>query len=289
MTLSLGIHSWNDRVVDLNESLTILLTLMRVGVFQFEPKLRAIEENFDRITRCLANIEAELVVLPELCLTGYMFSSREEVCHYAQVVPDGPVCTALLEFCSRHNINLVLGIPELAGKKVFNSAVLVTAGGTVHIYRKVHLFGDEKDLFDPGDLPFPVFQIAGVKIGMLVCFDYFFPEGARSLALRGAQIICHPANLILKYAQAMTTTRSLENRVFWLLANRIGTEELNGKRLSFTGESQIVAPDGVLLARARPDAEELLIVEINPLQALDKNVTPKNDIFANRRPELYYR
>ncbi|MEO0071363.1 MAG: nitrilase-related carbon-nitrogen hydrolase [candidate division WOR-3 bacterium] len=262
---------------------------MVVGVFQFAPKPKAIEENLTRIIRRLTDIKADLVVLPELCLTGYMFSSREEVCKYAQKVPDGPVLSVLLDFCSRRNMNLVLGIPELAENRVFNSAILLTATGNIHLYRKVHLFGDEKELFDPGDLPFPVFQIDGVKIGMLVCFDYFFPEGARSLALRGAQIVCHPANLILKYAQTMTITRSLENRVFWLLANRIGTEELNGKQLSFTGESQIVAPDGSLLVRAQPDVEELLLVDINPLQALDKNVTPKNDIIANRRPELYYR
>ncbi len=261
---------------------------MRVGIFQFKPKPRAVEENLKRIIDRLSSISADLIVLPELCLTGYLFSSREELRSYAQPVPDGPICNTLLDFCSQRNLNLVLGIPELAGKKVFNSAILVTPNGTVHTYRKVHLFGDEKEIFTPGDLPFPVFSFGAVRIGMLVCFDYFFPESARTLALRGAQIVCHPANLILNYAQSMTITRAQENRVFWLLANRIGGEELKDKKMRFTGESQIVAPDGKILARAHPDREQLLIAEINPAQALNKNVTPRNDIFADRRPQLYY-
>ena len=188
---------------------------------------------------------------------------------------------------------------EMAGQRIFNSAVMVTPHGQFHTYHKAHLFVDEKDLFDPGDSPFPVFNLPPVirhsdlvishstKVGLLVCFDHFFPEAARSLALRGAQIICHPSNLVLEYAQANSVTRAVENRVFWILANRTGSETLGEKTLVFNGGSQIVAPDGKLLARAGPETEELLIVEIDPAQALDKKVTPRNDLFVDRRTDLY--
>ncbi|MGQ9678188.1 MAG: nitrilase-related carbon-nitrogen hydrolase [bacterium] len=260
---------------------------MRVGVYQFCPQYLNVEANIKHILSRMSRVKADLIVLPELCLTGYLFSTRDQLHRYAEPVPNGPSCNKIINFCLQHNTNLVLGFAEAAGSKIFNSALLITAGGSVHAYRKVHLFTDEKDLFDPGDLPFPVFSIGGVRIGMLVCFDYFFPESARTLALRGAQIVCHPSNLILNYAQSMTITRAQENRIFWLLANRIGFEELGEKKLRFTGQSQIVAPDGTLLYRADFEKEALKIIEINPEQALNKNVTPRNDIVTDRRPEMY--
>lgn len=260
---------------------------MRVGVYQFLPEPVTVETNLERIFRRLSRIKADLVVLPELCLTGYLFSNREQLTRFAEPVPNGPSCNKIINFCLQHNISLVLGFAEAAGNKIYNSALLVTAHGTVHTYRKVHLFADEKDLFDPGDLSFPVFNLAGVRIGIIICFDYFFPESARTLALRGAQIVCHPSNLILNYAQSMTITRAQENRIFWLLANRVGTEKLGEKEIRFTGQSQIVAPDGTLLYRASPDKEVLKIVDINPNQALNKSVTPRNDIILDRRPEMY--
>jgi predicted amidohydrolase len=194
---------------------------------------------------------------------------------------------------------IVWGMPEAAGERIFNSAVMVTPQGEFHAYHKAHLFVDEKDLFDPGDSPFPVFELPAVirhsefglrtstKVGLLVCFDHFFPEAARSLALRGAQVICHPSNLVLEYAHTNSITRAVENRVFWILANRTGSETLGEKTLAFNGRSQIVAPDGRLLGRADPGSEELLIVEIYPAEALDKKVTPRNDLFLDRRTDLY--
>lgn len=260
---------------------------MRVGFYQFSPKPRAVMDNLNRVFARLNRTGADLMVLPELCLTGYLFSGREELARYAISVPDSPVCTRLVNFCSEQNLNLVLGIPEKAGSRIFNSAVLVTGSGSIHIYRKVHLFTDEKDIFDPGDLPFPVFRLGSATIGMLVCFDYFFPESGRSLLLRGAQIICHPANLVLNYAQSMTITRAQENRVFWILANRIGSEALGDRVMNFTGESQIVGPEGRVMERATREGEELKMVEINPAVALNKRVTLRNDIITDRRPEMY--
>ena len=272
---------------------------MRIGLLQFKPQPGDVRANLDHIARALAGISADLIVLPELCTTGYLFASRSELSRLSEPVPAGPTCEAMAALSRNTNAALVWGMPALAGQRIFNCAVMVTPQGQFHAYRKAHLFMDEKDLFDPGDSPFPVFDMessvrssalgvrSSTKLGLLVCFDHFFPEAARSLALRGAQIICHPSNLVLEYAQTNTVTRATENRVFWILANRIGSETLGDKALTFNGRSQIVAPDGKLLARAGPDTEETLIVEIDPAEALDKKVTPRNDLFLDRRTDLY--
>ncbi|MCX6841023.1 MAG: acyltransferase [candidate division WOR-3 bacterium] len=269
---------------------------MRIGLLQFAPQPGAVRTNLDRIAHALANARTDLIVLPELCTTGYLFASRSELARLAEPVPAGPTCEAMAALSRDSNTAIVWGMPELsdtgrrgqpAGTCIFNSAVMVTPQGRFHTYRKAHLFLDEKDLFDPGDSPFPVFDLGSVKIGALVCFDHFFPEAARSLALRGAQIICHPSNLVLEYAHTNTITRATENRVFWILANRTGSETLGDKRLAFNGRSQIIAPDGRLLGCAGPDSEETIISEIDPAEALDKKVTPRNDLFLDRRTDLY--
>jgi predicted amidohydrolase len=260
---------------------------MRVGFYQFEPKFRDPEHNLARIEAALDRARADLVVLPELCTTGYLFRDRAELERHAEEVPSGPACRRLAAVCARRNLAVVAGLPERAGSKVFNSAVLFTSEGKAHVYRKSHLFLDEKDIFDPGDTGFPVLEVDFVKVGMLVCFDYIFPESARSLALAGCQVICHPANLVLDYAQWMTLTRAAENRVFWVLANRTGTETLGDRSLGFTGHSQFVDPRGRLLYRAGVDSEELPVVDIEPEQALDKLATPRNHLLDDRRTDLY--
>lgn len=260
---------------------------MRVGFYQFGPRHGQSDLNLGRVEIALRHAQADLVVLPEMCLTGYAFSSRRELAHYAEPVPDGPTCQRLANLCAELKLNVVLGLPETAGGRLFNSAVLVTCEGRIHAYRKAHLFLDEKDLFEPGDTGFPVFDLDGARIGMLICFDHFFPEAARALALKGAQIICHPSNLVLDYAQTTTTCRTIENRVFWVLANRTGVERVGERELRFVGRSQIVGPGGRLLYRAGAETEELPVIEINPAEALDKTTTTRNHLLNDRRTDLY--
>jgi predicted amidohydrolase len=260
---------------------------MRIGFYQFKPVHRDRDLNLERIASALSGTNAELVVLPEMCSTGYLFESREELAGVAEPVPDGPTCGRIMKLCRERNMSVVFGMAESAGERIFNSAVLVTAEGEVHTYRKSHLFVDEKDIFDPGDTGFRVFDTGSVKIGMLVCFDYIFPESGRSLALNGAQVVCHPSNLVLDYAQWMTLTRAAENRVFWVVSNRTGEETLGDRTMRFTGRSQVVGPNGKLLYRAGMDTEELPVLEIDPDDALDKKATPRNDLFEDRRTDLY--
>lgn len=260
---------------------------MRVGFFQFAPARGDVAANRERIRAALERAEADLIVLPELAVSGYLFESRDGLAACAEEVPGGPTCRMLAGLCRDRNLAVVAGLAERAGDRLYNSAVLVTPGGDIGLYRKAHLFLDEQDLFAPGDLAFPVFEYRGVKLGLLVCFDHFFPEAARALALKGAQVICHPSNLVLRYAHITTACRSIENRVFWVLANRTGTECAGKKRLSFIGESQVLAPDGRVLLRAGPDTEELAMVEIDPAEALNKQVTRRNHLLNDRRTDLY--
>ena len=122
---------------------------------------------------------------------------------------------------------------------------------------------------------------------MMICFDWIFPETARILTLQGADIICHPSNLVLDYCQQSMLSRCIENMVFAVTANRFGSDIRSHGILKFTGKSQIVAPKGVLIHRALSQREDLFITEIDPALARNKRITPQNDLLADRRPGFY--
>ncbi|GAH26202.1 unnamed protein product [marine sediment metagenome] len=208
---------------------------MRIGFFQFKPEFARKTRNVEYIQKALAGTESDLIVLPELSTSGYLFTSRDEVEEAAETL-DGPSVGVLQGTAREMGIHIILGLPEWTEEGIYNSAVLIRPDGSVGIYRKVHLFNEEKLYFKAGNLGFPVFEIKGVRVGLLVCFDHMFPEAARTLALQGVQIICHPSNLVLpEYGQLTTRVRSMENRLYWILANRWGTEARGGKKLSYTG------------------------------------------------------
>lgn len=260
---------------------------MRVGFMQFSPLFGRKEENVERVINSLRGAKADLLVLPELFSTGYLFLNEEELRRSAETISDGPTVSKFLELAKKENTNLVFGIAERTDDKLFNSSVLVTAKGECFVYRKIHLFDREKYLFSPGDKELQVFDIGEAGIGMMICFDWIFPEVARSLALKGADIICHPSNLILPHCQDAMVTRCIENRVFAITSNRTGTEKRAREELTFTGRSQIVDPKGRVLAQANAEEENLCIIEIDPLLAKDKKVTPNNHIFEDRRTDFY--
>jgi predicted amidohydrolase len=117
----------------------------------------------------------------------------------------------------------------------------------------------------------------------MVCFDWYFPESARSLMLKGAEIIAHPSNLVLPNCPEAMRTRALENRVYTVTADRVGAE----RGLQFIGQSEIVNPRGRVLYRASAKREEFVVREINLGIARDKAVTPMNNLLADRVPRAY--
>lgn len=259
---------------------------MRVGYIQTSPVFGKKEENFNQILELVGDEKADLLVLPELFATGYTFISKQEV-HELAEKPDGITAQFMKNLSKKTNAVLVGGFIERAGSEVYNSSLIVYKNEFVYTYRKIHLFSDEKKWFSPGDKPFTIFEIKGVKLGVMICFDWMFPEAMRTLALSGAEIIAHPANLVLPYCQDAMVTRSLENRVFSITANRIGNEKRGEYNLNFTGKSQIVSYDGNLLSSAPESKIDLEIIDIDVYHARNKYISKKNNLFKDRRPKLY--
>lgn len=260
---------------------------VKIGFYQFAPEFGNIEENRRRIREAVLQSDADLLVLPELTTSGYYYPDTETAVSLSEPVP-GPTTESIAEAASESGITVIVGIPERVESTLYNSAVMVGAEGVLGVYRKVHLFNEEKLHFSPGEEGFPLFELNGVKIGMLVCFDHMYPEAARSLALAGAQIICHPSNLVLpEYGQLTTRVRALENRVYWVLSNRWGSESVESNTLTFTGVSQVVDPTGKILIRAEAESDEMSAVDVDPKKADTKELNPYNSLLRDRRPELY--
>jgi len=261
---------------------------MRIGWIQTRPIYGDAQANLSTIRHVLESTHSDLWVLPELFASGYLFGSRSELERLAEPIPDGPTTRGLIDLAARGDSAIVAGIPELGPDgRIFNSAVAVDTGGLRAHYRKIHLFDCEKDWFDPGDLPLSVVPLAGARVGMMICFDWRFPETARTLTLMGAQIIAHPSNLVQPYCQAAMITRALENRVFTITTNRIGTEDRNGRSMAFTGGSRIVAPDGSVLSDGPTGDAASEVVTIDATLADSKFVTEQNDLVRDRRPSFY--
>jgi predicted amidohydrolase len=262
---------------------------MRIGYIQYCPAFGERDANLATLERLVTDAQpADLLVLPELAATGYEFLDADEVRQHAEPLGDGPTSQWARALARATGTTLVLGYPESAGAQLFNSAMLATPDGALHNYRKLHLFSREKELFTRGDAPAPVIDTPAGRVGILICFDWIFPEVARSLAVRGAQILAHPSNLVLPgLCQRAMTTRCLENRVFAITGNRIGVEERVGRRLRYTGLSQVLDTRGNLLVGAPEEEPHVGVVEVDVSKADDKEATEYNDLFADRRPELY--
>ena len=260
---------------------------MRIGYIQMNCRFGKVKENVESVLNVLGTRAADLFVLPELFTSGYVFTNSKEVSELSENIPDGPTCKLLTETASAQSCYIVGGLAEKDNGKFFNSAVVIGPEGVLLHYRKTHLFSDERKWFAPGDTGFKVCEVNTIRIGVMICFDWIFPESARTLALKGADIICHPANLVMPYCQKAMTTRTLENGVFAVTANRIGTEKRGGTELTFTGGSQIVDPRGTVLQRAGVTEEAVGIVEINPYRARDKIVGGDNHLFESRRTNMY--
>ena len=259
-----------------------------VGFAQFEPKVGEVLVNLTAVRR-LANEAngADLLVFPELATSGYELMDRDEVRVLAEPKQGGATHETLLDLAKANNCSYIIGYPEIDGDRLYNSCMLVNPDGSSANYRKIHLFSREKDLFSPGDMPPTVYDTQAGRVGMMICFDWIFPETARLIALQGAQIIAHPSNLVLQWCQRSMFARSVENRIFTITANRIGAEERVGRRLTFTGASQVVTPVGETVAKA-PDTEEYIgLAEIDPADADNKDVTEYNHLFDDRRTGLY--
>lgn len=270
---------------------------IRVSCVQFAPEFGVVERNVTRTEKLIRQASdrggAHLVVLPELCSTGYAFESREELRGLSETIQESNAVQAWSRLAADLNIHIVAGFAERSGKKLFNSAVLVGPGDIKVGYRKTHLSDREKDLFDPGENGFVAHDTRLGRISMLICYDIWFPEALRACALAGADIICVPTNWSdLPEPQQSDCPMAIHllmagahcNGVFIACANRVGTE----RGISFNGQSVIVHKSGWLIGDALTRAEEnIRTADLVPSQARDKRVSTRNSVLRDRRADLY--
>jgi beta-ureidopropionase len=262
---------------------------LKVAAAQIRPFFGKPEKNRHLLSRYCAKAgqqEIDLLVFPELCVSGYNFTSQKQVDAMAEPIPGGPTTQLWMKLAEEYNMIIIGGLAESEQSSgIYNSAAIVGPNGFIGYYRKIHLFAREKEWFLPGQQPPSVWKCPIASIGVLVCFDWAFPEVSRILMLEGCEVLCLPSNLVLPYAQRIMIARSLENRFFTVLANRIGSE---GK-LTFTGRSQITNTLGEILIKGSRNRTGLLSAVINPAKAQDKFLTNTNHIIKDRRVELYQR
>lgn len=260
---------------------------MKVGFLQFNPLFGKKPANFKRVKELLKGMKSDIIVLPELFNTGYTFLNKRELIELAEK-PKGDTADFVLSLAREMNCCFAYGFAEKDKNIFYNSMALMTPNGLIGIYRKSHLFLEEKNFFKPGDTGFKIFDYKKVKIGMLICFDWIYPEAMRTLALKGAQIILHSANLVMSHCPDAMVTRALENQVFIVTANRVGKDKRDGKEYKFIGNSEIVSPKGKVLIRVGKK-ECARTFDIDPTLALNKKVTRLNDLFVDRREDLYFK
>jgi len=261
---------------------------LKLAVVQFSPGFNRKRNNLDRIERLTAGLDADIIVLPELCTTGYFFLSREETAKAAEPA-DGPTARFFQEMAQRHNAIVVAGFAECDGDKLFNAALIARPEALPRVYRKIHLFYKEKFCFDPGDREFFVVEdeTRDLRLGAMICYDFRFPEAARILTLLGADVIVCPSNLVTDAWHMVMAARAVENKVYVAVANRAGREKRNSEELVFTGRSTIFGYNGRELKTAGPEDDEILEVAISPSKTRDKAINPLNDLIKDRQPGYY--
>lgn len=270
---------------------------VKIACVQMEPVVGKKDDNvkrsLDRVQQAAAQ-GARLIVLPELCNSGYVFESREEAFSLAEDIPDGPTCKAWIDVARRHGLHLVAGISERDGDALYNAAVVIGPSGYVGTFRKVHLWGAENLFFEPGNLGFPVFKTPLGRIGTLICYDGWFPESYRLCALQGADIVCIPTNWVPiagqdprreAMANILCMAAAHANSVFVAAADRVGVE----RGQPFIGQSVIVGYTGWPIGGpASPDREETIYADANLADARRKrNWNEYNQVLRDRRIDVY--
>jgi predicted amidohydrolase len=270
---------------------------IKIACVQMEPRVGHTASNVERGLAFIdeaARNGANLIVLPELCNSGYVFESRDEAFALAEEIPAGPTTKRWCEASAKHKVYLVAGIAEREGTKLFNSAVVIGPSGYLGKFRKVHLWNEENLYFEPGNLGFPVFHTPIGRIGTFICYDGWFPESYRLCALQGADIVCIPTNWVPipgqdpkreAMANILCMAAAHSNSLFVAAADRVGTE----RGQPFNGQSVIVSYTGWPIGGpASKDKEEIIYAEANLADARRKrNWNEYNQVLRDRRTDVY--
>jgi len=267
-----------------------MLEEVNIALSQISCKIGDKKHNLNKIKKQIRQAKqngANLIIFPELALTGYTL--RDTVYELAEPIP-GPSTNLLTEVAKKENIHIVFGMVEQSEKAsgvLYNTAVLLSPKGIVGKYQKMHLpthsIFEEKRYFRPG-YKSPLFETDIGKLGLIICYDVFFPEIVRLLRLKGAElIICISASPAVrrKFFEILTVARAMENTVFLAYVNLVGIED----GLQFWGGSRLISPNGSIISQAKYDDEDLVTEKISyvDLKRTEIFVPTLRDL----RPELF--
>lgn len=271
-------------------------SLVKVAVCQmaleFGQKEANVRKTVEWITKAADN-GAGLIVLPELCNTGYAFNTREQAFTLAEPIPEGPTTQAWAKVAQEKGVYVAAGITEREGGSLYNASVLVGPEGYIGKFRKLHLYNEEKLFFEPGDLGIPVFKTPIGRIAMIICFDMWFPEDWRIAAISGADIVCVPTNWVKEpslpddtqtFGHYVAMVASNCNGIFVAAADRVGTE----RGIIFPGRSLITNPTGMpSVGPGSTTEEEILYADCNLTDARKLRWNDYNTLLHDRRVDFY--
>ena len=263
--------------------------MLTLSTIQFAPIFGRKHDNLVKIHQMIDSLESDIIVLPELCTTGYFFQNPQEAFDASDSF-DGEMVAAFQAKSTERGQIYVVGFAERDGEKVYNSAALIMPDPALSsVYRKTHLFYKERFCFSEGDSGFIVVTDPkrDISIGVMICYDWRFPESARTLALKGADLIVCPSNLVTDVWHIAMPARALENKVYLAVANRTGSEFRGGEEVVFKGESAIWGYNGKIMAKSGVSDDSILTVEIEPSMTRNKNFNEFNNIFTDRRQGMY--
>jgi len=263
--------------------------MIKLSLVQFEPLPGKNDINKEKLFHYASKVEADIIVFPELCTTGYFFQSREESTKNAENF-SGRTVSDIQKLSAEQDKVIIFGFAESWNDKIYNSAAIIFPEKELsRVYRKTHLFYKERFCFDPGDTGFFVIEESrrDIRLGTMICYDWRFPEAARSLGLLGADLIVCPSNLVTHVWHKVMPARALENKCYLAVANRIGKEERNGEEVAFNGDSGIWSYNGDLITKAGGSDETVISTIIHPENTRNKSFNEYNDIFGDRRPDMY--
>lgn len=252
---------------------------MKIGFAQFDCKLGDKKTNLENIERLIQKAKADILVFPELALTGYSFQDQDEIVPLAEEIPHGESIQAFIRIARKNDCLMIAGLIE---SKFYDTTIAVGPKGYLGKAQKMHLFLRERELFLPGGTKPLLVSWKGIRIGIGVCYDYMFPEYWRNLALRGADLFCNTANFVYDYGFKIMQVRAIENGVYSICTNRVGTERIT----SFRGGSEIIDNRGSIIAKGVSE-EDVIVVDVDLKKSRDKKWNPYNDLLKDRRPEMY--
>ncbi len=268
-----------------------------IASIQYEPVFGAVDANLDameELIRAAAAQGATIAVLPELADSGYVFADREELDAVADAVPGGRSARRLIALAQELSIHVASGLAERDGERFYNTALLCGPQGFIGKYRKLHLWNREKLFFEPGDLGLPVFETPVGPLGLAICYDGWFPETFREMALAGVQLVLVPTNWVPMAGQGeadepiantLIKAAAHSNGIYIAAADRVGIE----RGQPFIGRSLIVGPNGLTLAGPASASDRQLILATAQLGMVEsyRSLNQFNNVLDDRRTDIY--